>query len=128
MQSMYGHAVTYTLLEDCVSSQLNQHCFDFLTITDVEVHRVLVFEDQYTLHCKDDVGANVEWFYQEQQDDTPVPIAQLGDTSYIASPPNLHVTRIQPKHEGFYSCNQVSTLYHLVVFGKWKGMHILVFH
>ena len=95
-------------------------------ITDIEVHEVVVFEDQYTLHCGGSVGANVQWFYQEQQYDTPLPIAELGDTSYIVSPPNLHLTNIKAEHEGFYSCSQVSTLYHLVVFGKWKGMCIVL--
>lgn len=96
-------------------------CFGyFMIISDVEVHKVLVFEDQYTLHCKDNDGD--QWFYQEQQDGTPVPIAQLRDTSYIVSPPNLHVIQVQPRHEGFYSCNQMSTLYHLVVFGECRKL------
>ena len=98
-------------------------CFGyFMKISDVEVHKVLVFEDQFTLQCGSNVGANVQWFYQEQQDGASVPIAQLGDTSYIVSPPNLFVTNIQPRHKGFYFCNQATTLYHLVVFGKWKGL------
>ena len=102
-------------------------CFDFfMIISDVEVHKVLIFEDHHTLHCKDNGGD--QWFYQEEQDGTPVPIAQLGDTSYIVRPPNLHLTHIQPRHEGFYSCNQASTAYHLVVFGKWKEMQFLLLY
>ena len=104
-------------------SSVVKRCFGyFMNNSDVEVYKVLAFEEQFTLQCGINAGANVQWFYQEQQDDTPVPIAQLGDTSYIVSPPYLYVTHIQPRHEGFYSCNQASTLYHLVVIGKWKGL------
>ena len=100
-------------------------CFGDYYTTDIEVHEVAVFENQYSLQCGDRSDVNVQWFYQEELGDTPVPIAELGDTSYITSPPDLYLTYILSCHEGFYSCNQVTTVYHLVVFGEWNRMHIV---
>ena len=83
-----------------------------------EVRKVLINDDQYALQCGDDSGVDVQWFYQQQENDNPIAIADLADTSYISSPPNLYLTYIKAEHEGFYTCNQVSTVYHLVVVGK----------
>ena len=121
---MYILSLTHYLVSVLAANAL----FDFMIIADVEVRKVLLFEDQYTLTCEDNIAPSVQWFYQEQQDDTPLPIFQLQDTSYIPSGPKLHLTNIKAEHEGFYSCNQMSTVYHLVVLGKWKGMYIALIY
>ena len=97
-------------------------CSDYILIaTDAEVHRVLMFEDEYILHCGDSVSGKVQWFYQKQQDDTRVPIEELEDTNYIISPFYLNLVNIKAEHEGFYSCDQTSSIYRVLVFGKYTA-------
>ena len=99
---------------------MGKYCFDY-TITGIEVDQVLLGDEQYTLECGENAGVPVNWFYRKQPNATPIPIADLGDTSYIVNTPYLYLTNIKPRHEGFYSCDQMpSTLYHLVVYGKWE--------
>ena len=94
--------------------------------TDFAVHKVLISEDEYVLRCGDSVSRKVQWFYQQQQDDTRIPIEELGDTGYIISPFHLDLVNIKAEHEGFYSCDQTSTIYHVLVVGKWRRNHYTI--
>ena len=82
---------------------------------DMQVNKVIINEDQHTFHCT--TGGDV-WYYKSTMDESFVNTVALGDTSYIVSPPNLHLTQIKAAHEGYYSCDTDSTVVQLIVLGK----------
>ena len=100
-----------------MSNLLAMCCLVSMVTGVTEVHNVLVNDDQHTLKCGSDGGTSI-WYYRAEENDELILITDLGDTNYITSNANLHITNIAPQHEGFYSCNLVSTVYQLVVLGK----------
>ena len=86
---------------------------------DMQVNKVILNDAQHTFHCTSSTGGEV-WYYRATLEDDFVNTVDLGDTSYIVSAPNLHITQIKPGHEGYYSCDTQSTIVQLIVLGKSK--------
>ena len=76
--------------------------------------------EQYILQCGSNTEVFIQWFYQREEADPPVNVADLDDTNYVLSPPNRIISEVRERHEGLYSCDQVSTVFRLVVLGKCK--------